>query len=161
LAKAQKNTAQAAKAQRKKKQKAERERSAGFVIFREGKAGPQYLVLHYEEGHRDFPKGHVETGETGLQAAKRELFEETGIKPSEIEILPGFSHAFSYTYTRDGKKFSKAVKFFLAKTKIRKISVSCEHTGAKWLPFAGAKRRLTFENAKKLLSLAHEFRKNK
>ncbi len=142
-------------------EKAKKEHSAGFVIFREGKAGPLYLVLHYEEGHWDFPKGHVEKGETDLRAARRELEEETGITPGETEAVPGFSHSFSYDYVRAGKKFRKRVKFFLAKTKAGKISLSCEHIGAKWLSYADARRKLTFENAKNLLSAAHEFRKRK
>jgi 8-oxo-dGTP pyrophosphatase MutT (NUDIX family) len=135
------------------------ERSAGFVVFREPKGAPQYLVLHYREGHWDFPKGHIEKGERPTDAAKRELLEETGI--AEIEPVAGFLQSFTYEYSRQGKKFRKAVFFLLAKTNARKISLSHEHIGAKWLSYADAKQKLTFENAKTLLAKAHEFRKRK
>ena len=35
------------------------EKSAGAILFVKEKE-PRYLLLHYEAGHWDFPKGHVE-----------------------------------------------------------------------------------------------------
>ena len=39
-------------------------------------------------GNWDFPKGHVEQGETLVQAALRELEEETSISAGDINLLP-------------------------------------------------------------------------
>ena len=56
-----------------------KEKSAGAVIINEGKV----LLLHYtglktdSVGYWDFPKGHIEKGETELETAKREVREET------------------------------------------------------------------------------------
>ena len=55
----------------------ERERSAGAIIFREEKRKIYYLLLHYESGHWDFPKGHVEKEEKEKETVKREIREET------------------------------------------------------------------------------------
>lgn len=63
-----------------KKSKA-KERSAGFVIVRKDESLPgQYRVLGLQVyGKIDIPKGHVEPGETDLEAAIRECHEEANI----------------------------------------------------------------------------------
>lgn len=40
----------------------------------------QVLLLQHVSGHWVFPKGHVERGETQLQAALREVEEEAGVR---------------------------------------------------------------------------------
>jgi len=66
-----------------------KERSAGFVVFTEREDGKRlYLLLHYPSGHWDFPKGHVEEGESEIRAALRELREETGL--TDVEVVFGF-----------------------------------------------------------------------
>jgi len=57
------------------------ERSAGGVVF--DPDGNVLLILD-RYGRWAFPKGHVEGGESDVQAAKREVREETGI---EAEIV--------------------------------------------------------------------------
>lgn len=125
------------------------ERSAGLVLEKEG----EYLLLHYAAGHWDFPKGHIEEGETPEQAALRELEEETGI--AEAEILPGFSDNIQYFYKKEEKTIYKEVVFFLATTKTAKVVLSHEHKGFAWLAFEGAVEKLTFDNAKVVLKKAH------
>ncbi|HEX7000425.1 MAG TPA: NUDIX domain-containing protein [Trueperaceae bacterium] len=50
---------------------------AGGVVFDD--AG-RVLVLTLASGEKVFPKGHIEAGETALEAALREVEEETGVK---------------------------------------------------------------------------------
>ncbi|WP_081675941.1 NUDIX domain-containing protein [Butyrivibrio sp. AC2005] len=41
------------------------------------------LCWHKRRGSYENPGGHVEAGETAMQAARRELYEETGMRPGE------------------------------------------------------------------------------
>lgn len=50
---------------------------AGGVVFG---PGGKVLLLRHGSGHWVFPKGHVEQGETQLQAALREVAEEAGVR---------------------------------------------------------------------------------
>lgn len=130
------------------------EHSAGIVIFRETKGNREYLILHYPGGHFDFPKGHLEAGETEKMAAVRELEEETGI--NKIDWIEGYKHKIDYVFKRRGVPTPKDVIFFLAKTNQKKITISHEHQDSMWLPYNLAMEKLTFENAKYLLEMAEK-----
>jgi 8-oxo-dGTP pyrophosphatase MutT (NUDIX family) len=148
-----------------------KEKSAGAIIFRKEASKIYYLLLHYapaSEGKRGqwgFAKGHVEEGESEIQTAKREIFEETGIK--DLKIIPGFKELEKYffrkVYGLEGEARKKApwvfklVVFFLAETKTKNIKISDEHTGFVWLPYEEAIKKTTFKNSKKLLERANEF----
>ncbi|MDE2180312.1 MAG: NUDIX domain-containing protein [candidate division NC10 bacterium] len=130
-----------------------REISAGVILFRRAPE-PHYLLLHYESGHWDFPKGHIEPGEDAQQTARRELKEETGI--SEVSFLVGYKQTLRYFFRQKGIGIFKIVIYFLAETDQSEVSLSHEHIGFDWLPYDLAMRRLTFKNSQDLLAKAHE-----
>lgn len=132
------------------------EKSAGAIVYRKEKE-PIYLLLHYEMGHWDFPKGNIEKGETDTQTIKREIEEETGIK--DVEILKGFKEKFHYFYKFEKELISKDVVFYLAKTNTKQIKLSFEHIGFIWLPYEKAFEQLTYKNAKEILKKANDFLK--
>jgi 8-oxo-dGTP pyrophosphatase MutT (NUDIX family) len=137
------------------------ERSAGFLVFHRRRNGGgltppndlRFLLLDYGR-HWDFPKGHVEPGETELQAAVRELREETGIR--DITPVSDFEREIVYFFrsTRKGL-IRKTVTFFLAEVKHTDVILSEEHVGYEFLPFDPAVKRVTFAAAKELLRAAH------
>lgn len=131
------------------------EKSCGVVLFRQSDEERLFLILHYPSGHFDFPKGHVEDSEQEQETAKRELEEETGV--TDAEIIPGYREEISYRYFRNGKPSNKQVVYFLAKTNTEKIVISHEHQGSIWLPYEQAMKKLTFDNAQKLLKKAQLF----
>ena len=51
------------------------EKSCGAIVVEDGKV----LLVKHNAGHWDFPKGHVEEGETEIETAIREVKEETNI----------------------------------------------------------------------------------
>ena len=142
-----------------------REVSAGAIVFRKEKNQIYYLLLHYQSGHWDFPKGHIEKGEKPEDTVRREVEEETGIK--DIKILPGFKEYIKYFFRRnyelkkEEKKKApwvfKIVEFYLAETKTKEIKLSFEHKDFKWLSFQDALRQLTFKNAKDILKKANDY----
>ena len=132
----------------------EHEKSCGAVIFRVGN-GTEYLLLHYEAGHWDFVKGHVEKGESEEETVKREILEETGLKSNTF--LDDFRERIDYFYRRRGRTVSKEVIFYLVKnTGEEQVKISGEHIGYDWLPYRDALDRLTYKNAKETLRKAEE-----
>mgnify|MGYP006266442481 CR=1 FL=1 len=131
-----------------------REFSVGAVLFRRD-AQRHYLLLHYEAGHWDFPKGNVERGEKPKMTASREIKEETGIE--DISFIPGFDEKIRYFYKREKKTVAKEVEFLLGETKTEEVKLSFEHIGFEWLEYEGACERTTFRNSKDILKKAEGF----
>ena len=137
------------------------EKSCGIVLLNSDKV----LVLQYAagqrdghldlKGHWDFPKGHVDEGETEIETATRELEEETGIKG--IVFFEGFRKTITYTFQKGNRKVGKEVAFFLAKTTEEKVNLSHEHVDYEWLDFPSASERLTYDNARSVLKEAIDF----
>lgn len=128
------------------------EKSCGVVVYRIKGKEKLYLVLRYPAGHFDFPKGHMEKGETEHETAVRELLEETGIP--DIEFIEGYREEISYIYRKNGERSNKQVVFFLGKTLLKNVKLSHEHHDYFWLPYDAAFNKLTFNNAKNLLKKA-------
>lgn len=131
------------------------EKSAGAIVFRKEKNKIYYLLLHYQAGYWDFPKGNIEKGEKLEETAKKEIKEETGI--DEIEFIPKFKESIKYFYKLKGENIFKIATFFLVKTKEKEIKISWEHLGYQWLPYEKALERLTHKNAKEVLEKANDF----
>lgn len=155
------------------------ERSAGIIIFRNtprqkrgspplGAAqGRKYLVIRSSRDKStvakgkdvtefwDLPKGVLEKGETGLEAAKREAKEEVGIE--NLKIVPDFKETVHYFTRREGKPVPKYVAMFLAEVKTDKIKLSWEHDQYEWLPYEEAHERVTLKPMKGVLEKAEQF----
>jgi len=88
-----------------------REFSAGGVVVR----GDQVVVIvptrRAADGSRvlALPKGHLDPGETPVEAATREVREETGVLGSPVRELG----ETRYWYRRGGRTIPKTVAFFL------------------------------------------------
>jgi bis(5'-nucleosidyl)-tetraphosphatase len=133
------------------------EKSAGFILISDDFLTSHYsvLLLHYRSGHWDFPKGNIETNETEMQAAARELREETDI--TKFRLIPNFRYTLSYKYSKKSKLISKQVILFLASTKVKKVKISNEHIGYKWTDSDSSVDQLTYSNAKNALLYAINF----
>lgn len=137
--------------------------SVGAAVFRIDRGKRMYLILRYPSGHFDFPKGHMESGESEEDTLRRETEEETGIRA--LRILPDRT-SIRYFYIakgsererrlREGRGFwiFKAVHFYPAETTETEARISHEHIGFEWLPYDAALEKLTFGNAKDVLRRA-------
>lgn len=129
-----------------------KERSAGAVIFYKNKDDIEYLLLKYPQGHWEFARGHVESGEDDEQAAKREVFEETGFK--KMDFIHDFKEVVSWKI-KSKENVVKDVVFFLAESKSKNIKISDEHKGHIWLGYKEALKRITFDAGRSILSKAN------
>ena len=132
-----------------------REKSCGAIVFKKQKDGIKYLLLHYNVGHWDFPKGNQEKNEKEEQTAAREIKEETGI--DDIEFVDGFREIVKYFYKKAEETVYKEVVFFLAHSTTEHVKLSFEHIGYAWMSYEHAYKKLTFNNAKELLRKANQF----
>ena len=134
-----------------------KERSAGAVVYSATPEGPEYLLLRYGGGNWGFPKGHVEAGETDVQAAQREVGEETGIPIDLQKRLDGFEDDTDYRFRRGHTLVEKDVRFYLIEAQTRDVKISHEHSGYAWLPYPQALARVPFEGPRRILQGAHAF----
>ncbi len=135
------------------------EHSAGAVVFYLN-SEPKYLILHYNEGHWDFPKGHIEEGEDALAAMIREVKEETGL---DVDVVFGFSERIDYYFRAryDNHRLKhKIVDYFLAKAPSADVELSHEHMGYEWLEYEHALGKITHANSRNVLKKAHMFLKS-
>ncbi|BBM88282.1 bis(5'-nucleosyl)-tetraphosphatase [Candidatus Uabimicrobium amorphum] len=114
-------------------------RSCGFLIFR--REPREFLLLKHPHRY-DFPKGHVDNGESDLQCALRELYEETGLTAENITI-DGFSCETDYVtrYKRFGnQKVHKTVVIFLGWLEVETEIKLSEHGACEWFSWPTARK---------------------
>ena len=119
------------------------EKSCGALVLRYGDDGKTYILMirHKAGGHRSFPKGHMERGETEYMTAVREVYEETAV---QIRIDIDFRETVRY-HPLPG--ISKEVVYFLTETKQKDIHPrQGEIAQVEWVPVDQAEESLTHEN---------------
>jgi 8-oxo-dGTP pyrophosphatase MutT (NUDIX family) len=112
-------------------------RSCGVLVIRK-EPRPSFLLMRHAERF-DLPKGHMERGESELECALRELFEETGIAREEVVIDPGFRHQETYypRYARfGGAVVEKTLVVFLGRLLRDKAIARTEHAGHVWIDWS-------------------------
>ncbi len=131
------------------------EYSAGSIIFFKENGLTEYLLLQYPQGHWDFPRGHIEEGETEKIAAQREIAEETGLH--NLRFIDGFSKKNVWNYRKQGKPSHKTVTYFCAQSSTKEVRLSEEHQEYQWLPYEQTRKQISFPNTKKIFEQAHQF----
>ena len=116
-------------------------RAAGAVIFRRGEHGIRLLVLRAYKNW-DFPKGRLEPGESELDAARREVAEETGL--AELDYPFGDEYKETVPYAGN-----KVARYYVAQTGVEKIELPVspelgrpEHHEYRWVTFDEAEELL-------------------
>ena len=133
------------------------EKSCGAVVFRETECSGEkqryvLMIKHSHNSNHSFPKGHVEVGESEIETAQREVFEETAVR---INIVDKFRHPVYYR-PRPGAK--KEVVYFLALTdQVETMPAKGETVLAEWIPVEKASGLLAHENDRRVLSHALEY----
>lgn len=119
-----------------------RRTSSGSVILRKIDGQWNALLLR-AWSHWDFPKGNVEPGETLMEAALREVQEETGI--TELSFPWGAAFARTPVYSRD-----KVAYYSIAATTTEQVILAPnpvtglkEHDEFRWVPWPEVPKHLS------------------
>ena len=116
-----------------------KEVAAGFIIFRRLQEQVQYLLLQTSYGihHWTPPKGHLEEGETEMDAAVRETEEEAGIAKDQLKV-----HDYKEELRYPVKGQMKRVVYWIAEltNPDTPVKLSDEHIKYEWCTIADAKK---------------------
>lgn len=153
-----------------------REISAGIIIYRKTIEGLKFLILYHGRGYWNFPKGRIENEERSLQAAFREVEEETGILKNDIKLIQHFKTYEKFTFWRSAnrgihnvqrgaktrnpsEKIFKIVIFYLAETKKATVKISNKHEeGYCWFTYKEAMKILSkYKDSQRLLTQVNNF----
>jgi len=135
-------------------QRAQRETSAGGVVFRRGPQGePRYLLIRDSYRNWGFPKGHLEPGEPPADAARREVVEETGLQDL---VLHGPIQVIDWYFRFRGRTIHKFCHFFLFESRTGEPVPQAEEgiTACVWLGIDEAGEAISYDNARGVLRRA-------
>lgn len=142
-------------------------RKAVFIVtYRKTKDSQiEYLLLkrklHWTGW--EFPKGGVDKGERLQETAKRECFEESGLKPLKLMKYP-ITGKYKYHKPLADRPgiIGQTYTLFSAQVSQERVTLDKkEHAGYVWLSFQKAIKKLTHENQKKCLKIVNRGLENK
>ena len=108
------------------------------------------------------PKGKIDAGESAVDAAVREVREETGVEGRVVEKLGDVRYTYTATWEPvKGERIFKVVSFFLltaGRGRIGEIdeAMRVEVDEARWLPLDDAPRLLTHKGEREMAARAIE-----
>jgi ADP-ribose pyrophosphatase YjhB (NUDIX family) len=127
-----------------------KEQAAGGVIIRQGK-----VVVVEQMGKKEkysgipsysLPKGHIDEGEDVLTACYREIYEETGLKKEDLELVKKLE---AYTRPDGNTGVPKDIHMFLFKSKKKELHpIDKENPAAQWIDINKVADKLTFKEDK-------------
>ncbi len=112
-------------------------------------------------GVRCFPKGLVAPGEKALDAALREVHEETGVTAALVTKLADIRYVYVRTWG-DGERVFKIVSFYLLRYESGEINdisdeMRIEVARARWIPLEDAPKLLEYRGEKQMAKKAIEY----
>jgi 8-oxo-dGTP diphosphatase len=132
------------------------EYSAGGVVVRDREVVVIVPTRRAADGSRvlALPKGHVDRDESPLEAAEREVREETGVLGEQVTELGDAR----YWYRRDGRTIGKRVTFYLFKYLEGDTADHDEEVEeAFWIDLTDAQEQLSHAAEREMVGLAHAY----
>lgn len=133
--------------------KAKREFSSGGILIRSRGSIIKILLIKDLYGKWTWPKGKIDKGETSIDAAKREVKEETGLE--NIQMVSKIGNV-NYFYTRSKELIFKTVHLYLFRFVGQEtLSIQKEEIkDGRWFSEEGALSKVAYKGAKELLNKA-------
>jgi len=121
---------------------------AGGIVYRMVDGVPVYLVVtaRRNRAHWVFPKGHIEEGEKPRKAARREVWEEAGVRTKSPKYLGRVDF--------QAPRGLVSAVFYLMRTFGNDVEAK-EGREIRWCRCEEARQLLSFENSRELLDRAH------
>ncbi len=135
--------------------------SYGVIPVRQTETGWEVFLIHQHsalggDNYWVFPKGHQEAGETPEAAAVRELREETGLVPKQIDTKQPFS--MKYTFVCKGTRIYKTVVYFVGEVLPARPRLQVtEVIDAGWFTLSEAAGRLTHDTTRAVLENVRQY----
>ncbi|KAH0483106.1 MAG: hypothetical protein KVP17_004799 [Porospora cf. gigantea B] len=130
--------------------------AAGFVIYRKTEGATLFLMLRASNAKRHWtpPKGYIDPGDAdALQAAFREVMEETAIPPSSLKVQEWQWESAYVAWRRP-----KLVRYYLAESLQSDVHISGEHMDSEWRTLAQIQQCFdTYDSTKQMVSSAEMF----
>jgi 8-oxo-dGTP pyrophosphatase MutT (NUDIX family) len=138
--------------------------SAGVIVYHRDDVGCRFLLLRSRLTKRplwEFPKGGVDKGESLIEAALRELHEETGLAPADIRLVDGFERREDYRFTTEEAgtptTIRKRVTYYLAEAIRTDVTIApVEATQYAWFALPEARRKVRYAARRDMLEEAAE-----
>ena len=133
------------------------EHSYGIVVFfRNNEWKTEFLIINQKSENwsfRWFPKWHIESGETELQAARREVWEEVWIKDIKIVWDKSFTTIYSFKNKNKNDTINKIVTLFVWEVTNKSVKIQeSELNGYKRAEFDVAINLISHQNYKVILN---------
>ncbi|MGH7353533.1 MAG: NUDIX hydrolase [Candidatus Rokuibacteriota bacterium] len=121
-------------------------RAAGGVVWRWAAGEAIEVLLVHRHGREDwtFPKGKVESGESDVDCARREVEEETSLRCELGVELPAVSYV-------DQRERPKTVRYWSMRPTAGEAAPRHEVDAVRWVPLASASDALTYPRDRELL----------
>ena len=134
------------------------EKSCGAVVYTRKDGEIRFVIVQEMAGAYSFPKGHMEGNETEMETARREVFEEIGLRP---KFLDGFRETDEYDL-REKRGTRKRVVYFLAEYQNEALTPrSGEIRSIQLLTYAQAMGLFEYEGTRRVLTAAYEYIREK